>query len=299
MSIPKYDQMYRSFLKSLEDGKVHPYIDAKRQVIKDFKLSEEDVSEMLENGKQTLFNNRIGWCRTYLKKATLIDSPSRAHFILTSAGRKELEAGENITNEILKRYPSFVEFLNGESSCEKDKGDKELSDETPQEILERVQKELDTVLKDEILERIHRNPPDFFEHLVVGLMEKMGYGRGKVTQKTRDEGIDGVVYQDKLGFDVIYIQAKRYDPKKIVGSPEVRQFYGAMPEKNAKGMFITTAQYSKDAKQYAEQRHIILIDGPRLAQLMIEYEYGVSTQCVYKIKKIDTDFYEEVDQDIV
>ena len=167
------------------------------------------------------------------------------------------------------------------------------SDETPQETLERVHSELNKVLKDELLIRIHQNSPDFFEKMVVELMEKMGYGRGVVTQRSRDEGIDGIVYQDKLGFDVIYVQAKRYDLDKTVGRPELQKFGGAISEKNAKGLFVTTAKFTADAKQYADERHIILIDGQKLAQLMIEHDFGVSTEYVYKVKKIDSDLFED------
>lgn len=221
MSVPRYFEMYKSFLRSLEDGNEHPYIDVKKQVILDFHLSDEAVSELLPSGRQSIFSNRIGWCRTYLKKAGL------------------------------------------------------------------------KVLQDELLSQIYQNSSDFFEKMVIELMEKMGYGRGEVTQRSRDEGIDGIVYQDKLGFDVIYVQAKRYDPEKTVGRPELQKFGGALPEKNAKGLFVTTAGFSLNAKQYANERHIILIDGQRLTKLMIEYECGVNTEYVYKVKKLDSDFFEE------
>ena len=171
----------------------------------------------------------------------------------------------------------------------KDEDDK---DETPQETLERVHSELNKVLRDELLTKIHDNSPEFFERLIIELMEKMGYGTGKVTQLSRDEGIDGIVYQDKLGFDVIYIQAKRYDLEKKVGRPALQQFNGAVPD-DGKGMFVTTGGFSAEAIKYANDKHIILIDGQRLAQLMIDYEFGVSTEYIYKVKKIDTDLFEE------
>lgn len=186
-----------------------------------------------------------------------------------------------------------MEFVDGETSNSQADITADSNDETPQEILERVHNELNKVLKDELLTRIHQNTPDFFEKLVVELMERMGYGRGEVTQRSRDEGIDGIVYQDKLGFDVIYVQAKRYDMDKTVGRPELQKFGGAIPEKNAKGLFVTTAKFSPDARQYADERHIILIDGQKLAQLMIEHDFGVSTEYVYKVKKIDTDVFED------
>lgn len=293
MAVPKYFEMYQSFLRGLEDGEEHPYIDVKNQIIHDFNLSDRDIAELLPSERQTVFSNRVGWCRTYLKKAGLIESPSRAHFVITADGKRILNTVPVITNDTLKTFPSFMEFINGTADGRQETVTTDNSDETPQETLERVHSELNKVLKDELLTRIHQNTPDFFERLVVELMEKMGYGRGEVTQRSRDEGIDGIVYQDKLGFDVIYVQAKRYEVDKTVGRPELQKFGGAIPEKNAKGLFVTTARFSSDAKQYAEERHIILIDGQKLAQLMIEHDFGVSTEYVYKVKKIDSDLFED------
>lgn len=293
MSVPRYFEMYKSFLRSLEDGNEHPYIDAKKQVIADFHLSEEDVSELLPSGRQSIFTNRIGWCRTYLKKAGLIESPSRACFVITEAGKHILQTVEVITNDTLRTFPSFVAFIEGNTEENPVAVLENNNDETPQETLDRVQSEINKVLQDELLTQIYQNSADFFEKMVIELMEKMGYGRGEVTQKSRDEGIDGIIYQDKLGFDVIYVQAKRYDPEKTIGRSELQKFGGALPEKNAKGLFVTTAGFSPNAKQYANERHIILIDGQRLTKLMIEYECGVNTEYVYKVKKLDSDFFEE------
>lgn len=298
MAVPKYYEMYHSFLQSLSDGEEHPYSDVKKKVIEDFKLTDTELAELLPSGKQPVFSNRIGWCRTYLKKAGLIESPTKAHFMITKSGREVLKSGREITNETLREFPSFVKFI--DSNTKKIKGSSEEkeslnNDETPQETLERVYGELNNVLKDELLTRIHEKSPDFFEKMVVELMEKMGYGRGQITQKSRDEGIDGMVYQDKLGFDVIYIQAKRYDLEKTVGRPELQKFGGAIPEKNVKGLFVTTGRFSQDAQKYANDRHIILIDGQRLAELMIEHDFGVSTEYTYRIKRIDMDVFEEED----
>ena len=298
MAVPKYYEMYHSFLQSLSDGEEHPYSDVKKKVIEDFKLTDTELAELLPSGKQPVFSNRIGWCRTYLKKAGLIESPTKAHFMITKSGREVLKSGREITNETLREFPSFVKFIDSDTKKIKDSSEEKESlnnDETPQETLERVYGELNNVLKDELLTRIHEKSPDFFEKMVVELMEKMGYGRGQITQKSRDEGIDGMVYQDKLGFDVIYIQAKRYDLEKTVGRPELQKFGGAIPEKNVKGLFVTTGRFSQDAQKYANDRHIILIDGQRLAELMIEHDFGVSTEYTYRIKRIDMDAFEEED----
>lgn len=291
MAIPKYSEMYKSFLRALADGNEHPYADVKEQVISDFRLTDEDTTKLLTSGKQTIFSNRIGWCRTYLKKAGLIESPSRAHFIITDAGKRIYETIDVITDETLREFPSFVEFVDGNNNIISVATDN--SDETPQETLERVHGEINKALGDDLLNRIYEQSPEFFEKLVIDLMEKMGYGSGRVTQLSRDEGIDGIVYQDKLGFDIIYVQAKRYSLDKKIGRPALQQFGGAIASKSGKGMFVTTATFSNDAKKYAEEQHIILIDGQRLAQLMIEYDYGVSTEYVYMVKKIDTDFFED------
>lgn len=294
MAVPKYYEMYKSFLKALLDQKEHPFSDVKAQVISDFMLSDEDVAELLPSGRQAVFSNRIGWCRTYLKKAGLIDSPSRAHFVITNNGIDVYRNNEIIDDSVLRQFPSFVDFMDGNT----EQGDElkevaEDSSETPQEILERSYKVLNDVLADELLTKIHQNSPAFFERFVIELMEHMGYGTGKVTQLSRDEGIDGVIYQDKLGFDKIYVQAKRYDLDKVIGRPELQKFSGAIPDNKGKGMFVTTAKYSADAKKYADERGIILIDGKKLAQLMIEYDYGVSTVETYRIKRIDLDVFEE------
>lgn len=207
----------------------------KNQVIKDLNLTEADLAELLPSERQTIFSNRIGWCRTYLKKAGLIESPSRAHFVITAEGKRILDTVDVITDETLRAFPSFVAFKDGVGSSRQEAVIPDNSDETPQETLERVHGELNKVLKDELLTRIHQNPPEFFEKLVVELMERMGYGRGEVTQRSRDEGIDGIVYQDKLGFDVIYVQAKRYDMDKTVGRPELQKFGGQFRKRAQKG----------------------------------------------------------------
>ena len=286
MAVPKYYEMYHSFLQSLSDGEEQSYSDVKKKVIEDVKLTDIELAE-LPSGKQPVFSNRIGWCRTYLKKAGLIESPTKAHFMITKSGREVLKSGKKITNEVLREFPSFVKFIDGDTKKVKDTAEEKDSlnnDETPQETLERVYGELNNVLKDELLTRIHEKSPDFFEKMVVELMEKMGYGRGQITQKSRDEGIDG-----------IYIQAKRYDLEKTVGRPELQKFGGAIPEKNAKGLFVTTGRFSPDAQKYANDRHIILIDGQHLAELMIEHDFGVSTEYTYRIKRIDMDVFEEED----
>jgi len=293
MAIPKYNEMYKSFLKTLIDGEEHTLKDVKEQVIQDFNLSEDEINELVSSGTMTVLYSRISWCRTYLKNARLIESPARARFIITQEGKRLYENEDVITDDTLRNYPSFLDFLNNRSSSNNDViQEVESRDETPLETLDRVCEEMDKVLIDEILAKLCVCSPTFFENMVVKLLEKMGYGRGVVTRRSRDGGIDGLVYQDKLGFDVIYIQAKRYNVDSSISRPMLQAFVGATTGCN-KRLYITTAKYSQDAIRFAKEEHLILIDGQKLARLMIEYDFGVSIEYVYKVKKIDNDMFEE------
>lgn len=304
MAIPKYSEMYNAFLECIKDGKVHCLRDIKKSVIERFDISAEELSQMLQSNRQTIFDNRLGWTRQYLKKAGLIESPERAKFQITSSGKELLSEGVTIDDDVLMRYSSFAEFV-GKTASEantRTAAPMVIETETPQEILERVYSKVNEKLADELLTQILAQTPDFFESMVVKLLEKMGYGgmvkgAGIVTRSSRDEGIDGIINEDKLGFNQIYIQAKRWDIDHTVGRPEIQKFVGALAGQGAsKGVFITTAKFSRDAEEYADRQHttkVILIDGKRLAELMIEYELGATTEYVYKIKRIDTDFFVE------
>lgn len=300
MSIPKYNEMYRSFLSTLQDGKIHSLKEIKRQVIQDFSLSEAALAERFASGNQSVFENRIGWCRTYLKKAELIESPSRAQFIITETGKVLFESGDKIDNDALHRYPSFQKFLDGETA-ESSTNDKNQDEkETPQETLERVCKEMDKALGEDLLTEIIKMDPYKFEQLVVDLLIKMGYGKlqynSVATKKSGDEGIDGIVTADKLGFDSVYIQAKRFNGV-TVGRPELQKFVGALAGQGAqKGLFITSSKFSKEAEQFAEKNlnlKIVLVDGKELTQLMIDYGLGVTTESTYYVKRLDSDFFVE------
>lgn len=303
MAIPKYFEMYRAFLECLEDGQIHTIREIKGYVVQRFSLSDNELTEILPSGKQSVFDNRLGWCRTYLKKAGLIISPARAQFIITEIGKKLVKTSGEINDDTLMKFPDFVKFKKGgvEDTAEKyiDKS-RVQEDETPQEILDKVHRELNNVLANELLSEILEMDPYRFESLVVELLVKMGYGKmqydSKATKKTGDEGIDGVVTADKLGFDSIYIQAKRFKDEPI-GRPEIQKFVGALAGQGAqKGIFITTSRFTKEAEDFVSKNlnyKIVLIDGKRLADLMIEYELGVSTEYVYKIKKIDSDYFAE------
>ena len=300
MAIPKYYEMYKSFLKVLLDGKIHSSKEEKQQIIDDFQLTEKETAELLPSGRQAIFDNRVGWCRTYLKKAGLIISPTRGQFKITAAGIKVYNENDVIDDNVLRQFQTFVDFVDGSMQENHTKEIVASCDETPQETFDRVYREWNKSLANELLtENVEMNPYRF-ETLVVELLIKMGYGRlqyeSHVTRKSGDEGIDGIVTADKLGFDSIYIQAKRFK-ENPVGRPDIQKFVGALAGQGAqKGIFITTATFTKEAIAFVERNlnyKIVLIDGNRLAELMIEYELGVSTQYTYQMKKIDSDYFSE------
>lgn len=305
MPIPKYDEMYRTFLDCLADGQPHRSKEVKDAVAGIFSVSEKERAEMLPSGKQQLFDNRIGWTRTYLKKAGLVQSPSRGIYVITPAGRQVLnENPPQIDNIYLQRFESFRKFIspNNNEEIALSTPMEKVSGKTPQDILDEAFQQINTTLADDLLIEIMKQPPTFFEHLVVKLLTQMGYGgsvdhAGTVIGQTGDEGIDGIIREDKLGFSLIYIQAKRWDCDKTVGRPEIQKFVGALAGQGAsKGLFITTAKFTKEARQYAEKQHttkVVLVDGTTLAKLMIEYNLGVSTEATYEIKRIDSDFFAE------
>lgn len=302
MSVPKYHEFYNAFLESLRDGETHAYNDCKDFVKKKMNLREEQLSEITASG-YAVWVNRVGWCTTYLKKAGLISSPARSTFQITEAGSNLLAENVTITDKLLaERYPSFAAFKQGgkNHTSEANSGlEAVTSEETPQDTLERVYKEINAKLADELLTTVLSMSPQFFEKLVVQLMEGMGYGgydgAGFVTKSSGDGGIDGVINEDQLGFNSIYIQAKRWAPDTTISRPEIQKFVGALmgPPRIDKGLYITTARFSKAAEEYATAQHVILIDGDKLTKLMIEFGIGVTTQKTYYIKRIDSDFFEE------
>lgn len=300
MALPKYDEFYRLVLNALQDGKSHSMKEVRNSIAQALHLTEQDLSETLSNGSY-VYAGRIGWAKTYLKKAEMIDSPQRGYITITPAGQSLLASNEPITNALLAKLSSaFLDFYRPQSgnstSTQSDSGNTQISTpETPQETFERVYNLINEQLADELLNDVLNQSPVFFEHLVVDLMKAMGYGDGLVTKYSGDDGIDGIIHEDKLGFNLIYIQAKRWKPDITITKPELQKFAGAMmgPPKVEKGLFITTAKFSPKAKEYATAQHIILVDGKKLTELMIEYGVGVSTQKAYLIKRIDSDYFSD------
>ena len=301
MAIPKFDEFFPFFIESLADGEMHSLSEIRKFCGDAFKISEEEREIRLKNGNNML-NDRIGWARTYLKKAGLIESPQRAYFKLTDEGKKSLGFGsEKITLKYLQRYESFREFFNGKNTSDENHKTKiNMEDPTPIEMIDSAIQQLNSILADDLMEQIFKMRPFDFEDLVVKLLIKMGYGSlqipgNVVTKKSGDEGIDGTVTSDRFGFETIYLQAKQWKPDSTVGRPDIQRFLGALVGQGArKGLFITTSRFSKEAIQYAEKQlnnKIVLVDGKLLTQLMIEYNLGVTTTSVYEVKQVSYEFF--------
>ena len=304
MPVPKYNEFMPSIIRCLGDGEQHSLRELTEYCAEEFKLSDADRAETIESSGQNKLHNRVGWANTYLKKAGLVESPKRAHVRLTDEGRKALRKGaERVTLDYLSQFDSFNEFRDGSRHKQDDPEQTDVvKSESPQERMESALKELDNGLSDDLMEEIIKISSYEFERLVVKLLIKMGYGtmeqnKDAVTRRSNDEGIDGIVSADKFGFDSIYIQAKQWKPDSVVGRPEIQKFLGALAGQGAtKGIFITTAQFSKEALDFAKKQlhsKIVLVDGKQLTKLMIDYDLGVSTVATYKVKRIDSDFFNE------
>ena len=302
MAIPKYNELYRLVLLSLQDGGTHSMKEVRDFIISTLHLTEQDLAETLpSNPKSSVFSGRVGWAKTYLLKAQMIDSPQRGHIFITPSGKALLEGGISITNTVLaQKCPEFLDFYRRKNSgsdsitLAPDEVQAEVP-ETPQETFDRVYAIINEQLADDLLAEVLNQTPAFFEQLVVDLMKAMNYGEGFVTKYSGDDGIDGIIHEDQLGFNLIYIQAKRWKPDVTIGKPELQKFAGAMmgPPRVEKGLFITTAKFSPKARDFANAQHIILVDGKRLTELMIEYGVGVSTQKAYLIKRVDSDYFSD------
>lgn len=298
MLIPKYNEIFKPLLEILADGQTHFLKDLKMKIGVFFRLSEDELAELLPSGRQTIFANRVGWAGTYLKKAGLIERPARATFVITSEGKKVLaENPTRVDIEYLMKFERFREFKKlSVSDVPAQMGDTDV-DSTPDDTFEDSFRIINDSLADELLTEVMKISASGFEQIVVDLLSKMGYGAfenaGKTTTFTGDEGIDGIIMEDKLGFSLIYIQAKKWDIQNTVGRPEVQSFVGAISGKGGKGLFVTTAKFSKQAAEYAKRQHIILIDGEKLAKLMIEHNFGVRVKKIFEIKSIDTDLFNE------
>lgn len=303
--IPDYQSLMLPLLKQVADGKEYKFRDLIENLAQEFKLTDEERKELLASGNQAIFDNRVGWARTYLKKAGLIDSPKRAMVVITELGKKTLAKNlDRVDNAYLRQFPSFNEFQNSSKNSkdlELEEINGSINEQTPEESLDIAYQRIRKTLAVELLNKVVELSPSFFERLVVELLVKMGYGgsikdAGRAIGKSGDEGIDGTIKEDKLGLDIIYIQAKRWKPGNVVGRPELQKFVGALAGQGAKkGIFITTSSFTREALEYTPRNEtkIVLIDGEQLAQLMIDYNLGCTPQQTYEIKKIDSDYFGE------
>lgn len=297
--------MMLPMLRLVSDRQEHKYRDLIENLATEFQVTDEERKELLASGLQAIFDNRVGWAKTYLKKAGLLDSPKRATFVITDLGLETLKKKPaRIDAKYLRQFPAFLEFQNANRSDNNGEGEviiQEPSEQTPEENLDKAYQRIRKSLASELLNKVVELSPTFFERLVVELLVKMGYGgsikdAGKAIGKSGDEGIDGTIKEDKLGLDIIYVQAKRWKPGNVVGRPELHKFVGALAGQGAKkGIFITTSNFTKEALEYTPKNEtkIVLIDGEQLAQLMIDYNLGCTTQQIYELKKIDSDYFGE------
>ncbi len=307
MAVPDYQSLMLPLLRFAGGKKDETSTGEAVEILaKELGLTDEDLKEMLPSGIQSAFVNRVGWASTYMKKAGLLEATRRGYYRITSRGQEFLKKQPKAINvKLLKQYPEFLEFQQLKGTRRGDKvsfssGAPDISTATPSEALETVYENLRDELVDELLARLKKSSPTFFERVVVELLVKMGYGgsradAGKAIGRSGDGGIDGIIKEDRLGLDVVYIQAKRWD-NNPVGRPDVMQFAGALQAQKAnKGIFITTSRFTDDARSYVSQigSKIVLIDGEQLTNLMIENDVGVSTVSLYPVKKIDTDYFDE------
>ena len=305
MAIPKFEDFLYPFLIQLKDKDVSTK-EMKDALVKHFNLTEEDCSLKTKSGSAFQLNDRIGWCRQWLRRALFIEIPQRGIYSITKRGKDYLQSHTDLRQEDLLQYPEYAEYAHMpvtskvDSTGEKKYIEEKLGEMTPTEQMDVAFKSINDDLAADLLQRILDMSPNFFEKLVLDLLLNMGFGsRNKemaiVTPTSHDNGVDGIIPEDALGLDKIYIQAKRYTDNPV-SKPEIHKFIGALDEQKAsKGVFITTSKFTAGAKETAEKasKKIVLIDGKTLADYMIEYNVGVSEKKVYEVKKLDSDYFEE------
>ncbi|WP_309232497.1 restriction endonuclease [Bacillus haynesii] len=301
LAIPDFQAFMYPFLILLKDKKEHSLQEAYSFLAEHFQLTDEEKEERLPSGKQLIYHNRIGWARTYLSKAGLLRIVRRATFVITESGQELINdpSINKLSKNDLLKYKGIQTFLNQKSEGEVF-SEKEVENElTPQEQIDKSYEVIQQQIKEELLDKVKSCTPEFFERLVVELLVAMGYGgsiqdAGKAIGRSGDGGIDGIIKEDILGLDMLYVQAKRWEGN--VGRPEIQKFAGSLEGHRAKkGVFITTSEYTISAKEYINQieKKIILINGKELAEYMLKYGIGVSEVTTYTIKKIDLDYFDE------
>ena len=301
--IPDYQSIMLPLLKFISDGNEYKMRDVTDQLAVKLGVSEDEKKELLPSGAAPVFYNRTAWAKTYLKKAGLIDSPKQGTVFITQRGRDVLKTNPpSIDVKFLKTFPEFIAFQTEKKDDETiEPTEVDENSETPEEALETAYQKIRKSIAQDLIAKVLAMSPAFFEKLVVELLVRMGYGgsikdAGKAIGKSGDEGIDGTIKEDKLGLDIIYIQAKRWQQGNVVGRPELHKFVGALAGQGAKkGIFITTSTFTKEAIDYVPKNEtkIVLVDGDQLAQYMIDYNLGVTRVNNYEVKRIDSDYFEE------
>ncbi len=300
MAIPSFQEITLPLLQLAADGQTHVLATARQTLAAHFKLTEAEQAELLPSGRQRRFANRVAWAKVHLERAGLLASPERGQFQITPRGREVLADPPALLDiRYLERYPEYRSFRSKAPESVSSLAAQSTAElETPEEALEAAYQSLHAGLALEVLERVKSASPRFFEHLVVELLLKMGYGRAggsaEATGRSDDEGIDGIIAEDRLGLELVYLQAKRWEG--TVGRPEIQKFVGALHGQRArKGVFITTGLFSSEAASYVKniEPRVALIDGPQLAQFMIDHDVGVTLRQSYAVKAIDSDYFDE------
>ena len=305
MAIPKFEDFLYPFLIQLKDKDVSTK-EMKDALVKHFNLTEEDCSLKTKSGSAFQLNDRIGWCRQWLRRALFIEIPQRGIYSITQRGKDYLQSHTDLRQENLLQYPEYAEYAHmpvtskADSKVEKKEIEEKLGEMTPTEQMDVAFKSINDDLAADLLQRVLDMSPNFFEKLVLDLLLNMEFGsRNKEmamgTPTSHDNGVDGIIPEDALGLDKIYIQAKRYTDNPV-SKPEIHKFIGALDEQKAtKGVFITTSKFTSGAVETANKasKRIVLIDGKSLADYMIEYNVGVSEKKIYEVKKLDSDYFEE------
>lgn len=307
MTIPDFQTIMLPLLKAVADGHEHSWRELFDTLSERFHLSELELAELISSGKQGVFYNRLGWAGTYLRQAGLMEATRRSHYRITDRGRQVLKSNPaRVDMKFLEQFPEYIEFRDRKGKRRKPGGDgspvvkpERLSEQTPEEVLEEAYQEIRAGLAEELLTLVKNASPSFFESLVVELLVKMGYGgsrqeAARAVGRTGDEGVDGIIDQDRLGLDSVYIQAKKWKDDIIVGRPEIQRFVGALAGRRARrGVFITTSSFSAEAVGYVSNidSRVVLIDGKRLAEFMIDYDVGVATVTSYMLKRVDSDYF--------
>lgn len=298
MTIPDYQSIMLPLLELAADGREHSLRETIETLSNQLGLSEEERRELLPSGRQPTFDNRVGWARTYMKKAGLLESTRRGYFRITKRGLGVLDKQPpRIDNAYLRQFPEFVEFQTPKQKDQEGARPKLDESTTPEEGIESVYQKLREGLSTELLETVKNCSAAFFEQLVVDLLVRMGYGgtrkdAGQAVGRSGDGGIDGIIKEDRLGLDIVYLQAKKWEG--TVGRPEIQKFVGALQGQRArKGVFITTSDFSTAARDYVSRidSKIVLIDGETLAQLMLDFDIGVTRVATYELKRVDSDYF--------